>query len=55
MNYPADPEAEVQVLDPIAPNHILGAVVNKSRMVEPVREMLRDLLGDSPSVAVEDF
>lgn len=55
MNYPTDPEAEVQILDPIAPSHILGAVVNQSSMVDPVKDVLRDLLGDPPLVALKDF
>lgn len=55
VNYPTDPEAEVQVLEPIAPKHILGAIVNHPRMVEPVQGVLRELLGDSPIVMVEGF
>lgn len=55
VNFPTDPEAEVQVLDPISPKYIFGAIVNQSRMVEPVQELLKELLGDSPLVLVEDF
>lgn len=55
MNCPTDPEAEVQVLEPVAPEYILGAVVNHSRMVEPVVRALSGLLGDSPLVVVDKF
>ena len=55
MNYPTDPEAEVQVLEPIAPKYILGAIVNHSRMVGPVQRALKGLLGDSPLVVVNEF
>lgn len=55
VNYPTDPEAEVQVLEPISPKYIFGAIVNQSRMVEPVQGLLKGLLGDSPLVSVEDF
>jgi hypothetical protein len=35
--YTTDPEAEVQVLEPIAPNCILGALVYRPEMVEKVQ------------------
>lgn len=55
MNYPTDPEAEVQVLEPIAPSYIMGAIVNHSWMVQPVQRALEGLLGDSPLVVVNEF
>lgn len=55
MNYPTDPEAEVQVFDAIAPKYIKGAIVNHSGVVDPVQRALKGLLGDSPLVVVNEF
>ena len=52
---PTDPEAEVQVLEPIAPQWILGAVVNDPDMLEPVQVILNGLTGAQRPVAVDDF
>lgn len=54
-NHPTDPEAEVQVLEPITPKCILGAVVNQSEMVEPIQRVLSELFDQLPLVIVEDF
>ncbi|WP_426029493.1 DarT ssDNA thymidine ADP-ribosyltransferase family protein [Caulobacter sp. DWP3-1-3b2] len=53
--YPTDPEAEVQVLEPIAADHILGAVVGRLGMVEPVKELLRGLPGGSRPVLLDEW
>lgn len=44
-NQPTDDEAEVQVLEPIAPDRILGAVVYRPEMVEKVQAALEGLPG----------
>lgn len=53
--YPTDPEAEVQVMEPIAADYILGAVVGRSGMVEPVQELLDCLPGSSRPVLVDHW
>jgi hypothetical protein len=53
--YPTDPEAEVQVMECIAPHYIRGAVVNQSGIVEPVRRILGELFDGSPPVVVHDY
>ena len=54
-SHPNDPEAEVQVLEPIDSKSILGAVVNRSALVVPVQEILRGLFEGHPVVSVEKF
>jgi hypothetical protein len=53
--YPTDPEAEVQVMECIAPHYIRGAVVNQSGIVEPVRRILGELFDGSPPVVVHEY
>lgn len=50
--YPSDPEAEVQVLEPIASEYILGAIVDRPEMVEPVQKILNGLLDYQRQVLV---
>jgi hypothetical protein len=52
---PTDPAAEVQVLEPIAPEYILGAVVDRPGMVKPVQTILNDLPEGPRPVVVEIF
>ena len=52
-NYPTDPEAEVQVLERIAPEYILGAVVDRPEMVGPVKIALSSGF-DRPLTVVVD-
>lgn len=52
---PTDPEAEVQVLEPISPEYILGAIVDRLEMVEPVQAILNALPGGQRPVIVDDF
>lgn len=54
-SYPTDPEAEVQVLECIAPKYILAAVVDRPELVEPVRAILSNSLGKLCEVIVEAF
>lgn len=54
-SWPTDPEAEVQVLEPIDPGQILGAVVGRSTDAEPVRAMLNSLPGQGRQVVVQHF
>lgn len=54
-NHPTDPEAEVQVMQPISPTYILGAVVYRPEMVEPVQEVLSELFEAAPLVVVDEF
>ena len=49
---PTDLEAEVQVLEPIAPDCILGAFVERPKMVEPVQAVLECLPGKKRPVFV---
>jgi ssDNA thymidine ADP-ribosyltransferase, DarT len=55
MCYPTDIEAEVQVLEPIAPVCILGVVVYRPELVEPVRTILAPLPGEERPVLVDTF
>ena len=48
--YPTDIEAEVQVLQPIAPDCILWAIVERPELVEPVRTILALLPGEKRQV-----
>ncbi|MBP9709343.1 MAG: DUF4433 domain-containing protein [Oligoflexales bacterium] len=41
--YPTDPEAEVQVLENIASKYIVGAIVGRQEMAEPVNDILNEL------------
>lgn len=52
---PTDIQAEVQVLEPIAPDRILGAVVYRPELVEPVRTILALLPGEKRLVVVDSF
>ena len=52
---PTDLEAEVQVLDPIAPDCILGTIVDRSELVEPVQLVLERLPGEQRPVLVDAF
>ena len=54
-SHPTDPEAEVQVMQPISPTYILGAVVYRPGMVEPVQEVLSELFEATPLVVVDEF
>jgi hypothetical protein len=49
---PTDLGAEVQVLEPIAPDCILGAFVERPEMVEPVQAVLECLPGKKRPVVV---
>lgn len=53
--YPTDIEAEVQVLQPIAPDCIIGAVVYRRGLFEPVRTILALLPGEKRQVEVDSF
>ena len=52
QGYPTDIEAEVQVLDPIAPDCIAGAIVDHPKWVEPVQAVLGCLPGEERTVVV---
>lgn len=52
---PTDLQAEVQVLEPIASEFILGAVVDRPRMVEPVQSLLNGLRGGPRPVVADVF
>ena len=52
-NYPTDPEAEVQVLDRIAPSYILGAVVDRTEMIDPVQIAISSLPSKPLPVVVD--
>lgn len=52
---PTDPEAEVQVLSPIAPKFVRAIAVNRSEIAAPVKQALVELLGHAPPVLVESF
>ena len=41
--YATDPEAEVQVLENIASKYIVGAIVGRQEMAEPVNAILNEL------------
>jgi hypothetical protein len=43
------------VLDPIAPDCILGAIVDRSELVEPVQRVLERLPGEQRPVLVDAF
>lgn len=47
---PTDPAAEVQVFGGIAADFILGAIVDRQRLVEPVQALLDELGGCRPVV-----
>jgi hypothetical protein len=49
-SFPTNPGAEVQVMEPIAPEHILGAVVDRQQMLAPVEQILNWLGGHRPVV-----
>lgn len=51
--YPTYSDAEVQVMQSIAPTYIVGAVVNRSEMADIVDEMLNGTLGGHRPVVVE--
>jgi len=51
--FPTDPEAEVQVLKPIAPDCILEAIVDRHELVEAVQGILNCMPGDQRPVAVD--
>jgi hypothetical protein len=53
--HPTNPQAEVQVLTRIEPERIVGAIVDRQEMVEPVSEMLSRLPGDPREVVIADF
>jgi hypothetical protein len=53
--YPTDIQAEVQVLQRIAPDCILGAGVYRPELVEPVRTILSLLPGKKRQVEVGSF
>jgi hypothetical protein len=55
VNCPTDPEAEIQVMEPIVPSYILGVIVNTPRMAAYAQGVLKDLRGDCPLVLVENF
>jgi hypothetical protein len=52
---PTDIQAEVQVLEPITPDCILGAVVYRPELAEPVRTILAPLPGEKRRVVVDSF
>lgn len=52
---PTDADAEVQVFNVIAPNHILAIAVNRSDLVSPVEQMLAQLVSSPPPVFAEEF
>jgi hypothetical protein len=52
---PTDPEAEVQVLERIAPELIVGAIVDRPTTVARVSALLSGLPGDQRLVDVEAF
>lgn len=54
LRYTTDIEAEVQVLQPIAPDCILGAIVERPELVEPVRTILSLLPGEKRQVLEVD-
>lgn len=54
-NQPTDSDAEVQVLEAISPAYILGAVVDRFEMVEPVQLILDNLPEGPRAVQVEPF
>jgi hypothetical protein len=51
---PTDIQAEVQVLQPIATDCILGAIVERPELVEPVRTILALLPGEKRQVLEVD-
>jgi len=54
MHYPTDPEAEVQVLESISPDLILGAVVFRPEMVDKVQACLEGLPGAKRLVVFDE-
>jgi hypothetical protein len=52
---PTHSDAEVQVLESIAPTLIVGAVVDGDDKVEPMRRVLNGLSDDQLPIFVEDF
>lgn len=52
---PTDPEAEVQVLDPIAAEHILGAVVYRLEMMQAVQALLNAHFQEPRLVALDAY
>lgn len=52
---PTDIEAEVQVLEPIERDCILGVVVYRPELVEPVQRLLENLPGKQKFVVVDEF
>lgn len=54
-NQPTDNDAEVQVLEAISPAYILGAVVDRFEMVEPVQLILNNLPEGPRAVQVDPF
>lgn len=52
---PTDPEAEVQVLEPIERDCILGVVVYRPELVEPVQRLFEDLPGEQWLEVVDGF
>lgn len=53
--YPTYSDAEVQVMQSIAPTYIIGAVVSRPAKAEIVNEMLNGTLGRHRPVVVEDL
>jgi hypothetical protein len=53
--YTTDPDAEVQVLEPIAPDFILAAIVERPELLQPVQAVLGRLSGEKRPVVVQTF
>ncbi|MFC4435446.1 DarT ssDNA thymidine ADP-ribosyltransferase family protein [Cupriavidus respiraculi] len=54
-SWPTDPEAEVQVLESIAPTYIVSAIVGGQKWVEPVQDLLNAIPGPQRTVEVHPF
>ncbi|MFC3216145.1 DarT ssDNA thymidine ADP-ribosyltransferase family protein [Novosphingobium panipatense] len=54
-HFSTDPEAEVQVLQPIEADHIHGAIVGQPGLAEPVRAIRNGLSGRLRQVEFQDF
>jgi hypothetical protein len=52
---PTHSDAEVQILEPIAPTLIIGVVVDRHHKVGPTRRVLEGLSVDQLRIFVEDF
>lgn len=53
--YPTDPEAEVQVLEHIASKYIIGAIVDRPELVDPIQKSLNELPDWPRSILVATF